>query len=117
MKQIFACGGLAHKSPVVMQIYADVLGLPIKVTAVKQTSALSTSIFAAVAAGSEKGGYDDYASAVARMVKPPKGEYFPIPENVERYKKLFAIYREMHDFLGEEGSPMLRLRELQRESL
>ena len=117
VKQIFACGGLAHKSPVVMQIYADVLGLPIKVTAVKQTSALSTSIFAAVAAGSEKGGYDDYPSAVARMVKPPKGEYFPIPENVERYKKLFAIYREMHDFLGKEGSPMLRLRELQRESL
>ena len=117
VKGVYACGGLAHKSPVVMQIYADVLGLPIKVSAVKQTSALSTSIFAAVAAGSAKGGYDDYATAVSRMVKPPKREYFPIPENVERYQKLFAIYREMHDLLGKEGSPMLRLRELQRECL
>ena len=32
-------------------------------------------------------------------------------------QKLFAIYREMHDLLGKEGSPMLRLRELQRECL
>lgn len=116
--EIFACGGLAHKSPVVMQIYSDVLGLPIKVTAVKQTSALSTSIFAAVAAGAKNGGYDSYEGAVENMVRPPKCQYFPIPENVAKYRELFSVYKDLHDYLGDEArSPMLRLRKIQRESL
>ncbi len=111
--EIFACGGLAHKSDVVMQMYSDVLNTPIKVTAVKQTSALSTAIFAAVAAGGKMGGYDDYETAVAAMVKPPKCVYNPIPENVEKYNQLFEVYSEMHDLMGRaENSPMKKLRAL-----
>lgn len=118
VKEIVACGGLAHKSPVVMQIYADVLNLPIKITAVKQTSALSTSIFAAVAAGSKNGGYDSYEEAVTHMVKPPKCEYRPIAANVKKYAQLFEVYKDLHDYLGmNENSPMKRLRKLQKESI
>ncbi len=116
INEIYACGGLAHKSAVVMQMYSDVLNTPINITAVKQTSALSIAIFAAVAAGGSSGGYDDYETAVQAMVKPPKCVYNPIPENVEKYNALFEVYKEMHDLMGrEENSPMKKLRAIRGE--
>ena len=112
--KIFACGGLAHKSPVLMQIYADILNTPITVTAVKQTSALSAAIFAAVSTGAADGGYDTFEEAVAHMVQPPKCVYTPNPENVEKYNSLYKVYRAMHDYLGDQNSPMKELRRIQR---
>jgi len=118
VKKIFACGGLAHKSPILMQIYADILNQPISVTAVKQTSALSTAIFAAVAAGSRDGGYDTFDEAVEHMVQPPRRVYTPDPANVPKYDRLYRVYREMHDLLGAaKESPMKELRRIQRESI
>ena len=114
---IYACGGLAHKSPVVMQIYADVLNKPIQVTALKQTSALAAAIFAAVAAGEALGGYDDYQTAVDNMVKPPKCVYTPIAENVKKYDELFKLYKELHDYFGRNSqSPMKKLRSIQKRA-
>ena len=117
VNKIFACGGLAHKSPVLMQIYADVLNAPITVTAVKQTSALSAAIFAAVAVGEADGGYDTFEDAVAHMVQPPKCVYTPNPENVPKYDQLYKVYRAMHDYLGAANSPMKELRRIQRENI
>ena len=117
VNKIFACGGLAHKSPVLMQIYADVMNAPITVTAVKQTSALSAAIFAAIAVGEADGGYDTFEDAVAHMVQPPKCVYTPIPENVEKYDRLYKVYRAMHDYLGAADSPMKELRRIQRENI
>ncbi len=111
---LYACGGLAQKNETLMQIFADVLGMPIKVSAVKQTSAMGTAIMAAVSAGPERGGYADYSQAVAAMVPPPTREYRPDPQNVEQYKKLFSIYRELHDYMAREDSPMKRALEMQR---
>jgi hypothetical protein len=33
---------------------------------------------------------------------------------VEQYKKLFAIYRELHDSMAREGSPIKRLLDIRR---
>lgn len=118
INNIFACGGLAHKSPFIMQIYADIVNKDIILTAMPQTSALSSGIFAAVAAGCERGGYDDFETAVAHMVKPPKHVYRPIPENVEAYQPLFHIYKDMHDLMGrDQNSPLKRLRNYQKQVL
>ncbi len=117
INKIFACGGLAHKSDVLMQIYADVLNAPIAVTAVKQTSALSAAIFAAVALGEAGGGYDTFEDAVAHMVQPPKCVYTPNPANVAKYDQLYKVYRAMHDLLGDPNSPMKELRRIQRECI
>ena len=49
--ELVACGGLPEKNKLLMQIYADVIGLPIRVSASKQTPALGSAMFGAVAAG------------------------------------------------------------------
>lgn len=114
--QVYACGGLAQKNPLIMQIYSDVMGLPIKVSAVKQTSAMASALFAAVAAGSGKGGYDAYTEAIAAMIPAPRHMYKPIPENVEKYNTLFKIYKQLHDTMSApENNAMKQLRALQRE--
>lgn len=113
---LYACGGLAQKNTLLMQIYSDVMEQPIKVTAVKQTSALASAIFAAVAAGSGKGGHSNYTEAVAAMVPAPAREYKPVPENVRKYRELYSVYRRLHDLMSEgENNAMKQLRELQRK--
>ncbi len=59
VKQIVNCGGIAEKNPLVMQIYADVTGRPIKISRSAQTCALGAAIAGAVVAGKKAGGYDD----------------------------------------------------------
>ena len=51
IKQIVNCGGIAEKNPVVMQIYADVTGRPMKISRSAQTCALGAAIAGAVVAG------------------------------------------------------------------
>ena len=56
--ELVACGGLPEKNKLLMQIYADVTGREFKVSASKQTPALGSAMFGAVAAGKARGGYD-----------------------------------------------------------
>ncbi len=68
--EVVACGGLAEKSPLIMQIYADVTGRPFRVSASDQTPALGSAMFGAVAAGAAAGGHatiEDAARAMARL--------------------------------------------------
>ncbi len=57
VEQIVNCGGIAEKNPLVMQIYADVTGRPIKISRSAQTCALGAAIAGAVVAGTAAGGY------------------------------------------------------------
>ena len=61
--QVINCGGIADKNPVVMQIYADVTGRPMKVSRSAQTCALGSAIAGAVVAGAHK----DFESAEKAM--------------------------------------------------
>jgi len=97
--EIINCGGLAVRSPLLMQIYADVTGRPMKVSRSEQTPALGAAIFAAVAAGKEKGGYDSVDAAQKAMTGTNKS-YEPVQEHCETYKKLYALYRQLHDGFG-----------------
>ena len=54
IREIVACGGLAEKSPLIMQIYADVTGRPFRLSASDQTPALGSAMFGAVAAGAAR---------------------------------------------------------------
>ena len=51
VEQIVNCGGIAEKNPLVMQIYADVTGRPMKISRSAQTCALGAAIAGAVVAG------------------------------------------------------------------
>src|SRR5208283_2219245 len=59
IRQVVNCGGIAEKNPLVMQIYADVTGRPMKVSRSAQTCALGAAIAGAVVAGKAAGGYEN----------------------------------------------------------
>jgi L-ribulokinase len=99
IKQVINCGGLASKNALLMQIYADVTGRPMKISRSDQAPALGAAIFAAVAAGAKAGGYDSVEAAQNAMVEIGR-EYRPHKENHRVYRRLYSIYRQMHDAFG-----------------
>ena len=98
--QIVNCGGLSVKSPVLMQIYADIIGRPMKVSALDQTCAFGAAIFGAVAAGKDAGGFATVEEAQAKLCREREEVFTPIPENQAVYAQLYTIYRELHDAFG-----------------
>jgi len=102
IKEVVNCGGLAANNPLLMQIYADITGRPMKISRSKQTSALGAGIFAAVAAGKSSGGFDNVNEAQEKMTGIDK-TYEPIEENHIVYKKLYHLYKQLHDAFGMAG--------------
>jgi len=88
IKGIFALGGVAKKSPFIMQVMADVIDMPILVVRSEQTSALGSAMAAAVVGGF----YPTLVYAQKAMGNGFETEYLPIPENVEKYKVLYEQY-------------------------
>jgi L-ribulokinase len=99
IKEVINCGGLAVKNSLMMQIYADIIGRPMKISASQQTPALGAAIFAAVAAGKNNGGYNSVLEAQNNMTGISK-VYNPIPQNHEVYKKIFKLYYQLHEAFG-----------------
>lgn len=94
---IIALGGVAKKSPLVMQIMADVLNRPIKVASSEQTCALGAAMFAAVAAGA----HASVNAAIEQMGAGFDNEYEPIPENVAQYENIYAEYLKIGALIEE----------------
>ena len=116
IKKITACGGIAVKNEFLMQVYADVLKREIRIVRTSQAGALGSCIYASVAAGKEKGGYDDLAIASAHMGGTGERVFRPNLKNSAVYEKLFSEYRRLHEFFGRGGNDVMkRLRMLQRD--
>jgi L-ribulokinase len=98
--EVVNCGGIAERNPLVMQTYADVIGLEMKVARSAQTCALGSAMAGAVVAGKKAGGYDTFAAAQAAMSGVKKKTFKPDPENHRIYGELFRIYRTLHDAFG-----------------
>lgn len=115
--ELYACGGLPQKNKLLMQIYADVTNLEIKIAESKQTPALGAAMFGAVAAGSSKGGYENITAAAQKMGRVKKETFKPIPENVAIYEKLYQEYTSLHDYFGRgENDVMKRLKAIKEQS-
>jgi L-ribulokinase len=100
VEQIVNCGGIAEKNPLVMQIYADVTGRPIKISRSGQTCALGAAIAGAVVAGKAAGGYANYADAQKAMTGLKSRVFQPNPAAHAVYKELYSFYRKLHDAFG-----------------
>jgi len=94
--QVVNCGGIAEKNPVVMQIYADVTGRPMKISRSAQTCALGAAIAGAVVAGA----YPDYASAQKAMTGLKPRVFKPNPKANAVYHELYVLYKQLHDAFG-----------------
>jgi len=95
---VIALGGVAKKSPLVMQIVADVLNKPIKVARSEQAVALGTAMAAAVVAGV----YQTIPDAQAAMGGGFETEYHPDPEMVETYALLYERYKRFGRFIEDQ---------------
>ena len=113
VREFVVAGGLI-KNALLMQIYADVLNMPLSVVSSEQAPALGSAIHAAVAAGA----YPDVAAASEAMGKADRNVYAPIPDHVAAYDQLFAEYTTLHDYFGRGANDVMhRLRGLRRAAL
>ena len=99
-ERVVACGGLPHKSGLLVQIYADILGQPVEVAASAEATALGVAIAAAAAAGPDRGGYATLEDAVRVMVSPARGVVAPQETAREPYDIAYAQYLILHDWFG-----------------
>jgi len=95
---VIALGGVAKKSPFVMQTVADILNMPIRVARSEQACALGAAMFAAVVAGI----YPDVEKAQKAMGSGFEKEYLPIKENVVKYHGLYEDYSKTANFVEKE---------------
>ena len=111
VEEIWACGGIPNKNPLLMQIYADVLDMPLHVSACTQAPALGAAIYAAAAAGC-----GDIYEMVDAMGDRSCRIFEPNSRNQEVYDELYGEYKRLHDYFGKgENAVMERLRAIAKK--
>jgi len=93
--EVVNTGGLAVKNATLMQIYADILGRPLKVAASEQTCALGAALFGAISGGTVS--LDEVQRNCCRM---RDRIYSPITENQLVYREIYTLYKKIHDAFG-----------------
>ncbi len=105
VEHVSACGGISQKNPLMMQIYADVLGRPIRVTGQLQTAALGAAVLAAAAAKL----YETPQQAVRAMTAAAERVYLPDPARSARYETLYGHYCTLAEHFAKESPLMHQL--------
>ena len=108
VNEVTIAGGIAKKNPFIMQVYADVLGKPVRIAGSAQNAALSSAIWAAYAAGSEGGGYGSLEEAVEHMADILECSYVPDQESRQVYNVIYGEYEKLHDYFGRGVNPVMK---------
>jgi len=103
ISEVINCGGITEKNPLLMQIYADVIGREMKIARSAQSCALGSAIAGAVVAGKQAGGYDNFADAQTAMCGVKETTYKPDSESNKVYQQLYLLYKQLHDAFGLES--------------
>ena len=106
--EIIACGGIANKNNVLMQIYSDVTNRVIKILDSPNATAHGAAMFGAIAAGKGKGGYDDIEEAAINMSSTINKCVFPNKRNVQIYDKMFSEYKQLYEYFGKGGNEVMK---------
>lgn len=95
IKGLIGLGGVAKKSPYIMQVMADVMNMPIRIHKSEQTCAMGASMFAATAAGL----YNKVEDAMQAMGQGFDAAYHPNKKNVAYYQKRYEQYKKLGSFV------------------
>jgi L-ribulokinase len=96
LDRIVACGGIAEKSPLTLQLLADTSGRPVSVPASSEIPGRGAALFGAVAGGA----FTDINAAVKATRPPVARTYTPRPDATAVYDRVYAIYRDLYELLG-----------------
>ncbi|MGI8714371.1 MAG: ribulokinase [Solirubrobacteraceae bacterium] len=96
LTEIVANGGIAEKSPLTMQLLADVSGRRVRVPDSGLIPARGAALFGAVAAGV----YDGIRDAIAATAPADARVYEPQPAATAIYDRVYPIYRSLYELLG-----------------
>lgn len=106
IRELYAGGGISRKNPMLMQIFADTLGMDIRVTDSTQAGSKGSAIFAAAACGY----YPSLEAAASALADRCETVYHPNAENLEAYTKLYKEYITLCKYFAEgENDVMKRL--------
>jgi L-ribulokinase len=103
LDQIVACGGIATASPLLMQLFADISGLPVHVPASGEVPARGAALFGAVAGGA----FDGISDAVATAPPGTAHTYSPNVGAKRAYDRVYSVYHGLHDLLGRSNVELL----------
>lgn len=95
VKGLIGLGGVAKKSPYIMQTMADVMNMPIRIHKTEQTCAIGAAMFAATVAGI----YPQVEDAMHAMGQGFEKTYEPRPEMVDIYAVRYQRYKEVGGFI------------------
>src|SRR5205809_6486669 len=95
VKGLIGLGGVARKSPYIMQMMADVMNMPLRVHKSEQTCAAGAAMFAATAAGV----YSKVEDAMVAMGRGFDAEFFPDAQKTAIYAKRYSQYSDLGNFI------------------
>lgn len=95
IKGLIGLGGVAKKSPYIMQVMADVMNMPIRIHRSEQTCAMGAAMFAATVAGL----YDKVEDAMQSMGQGFDTTYHPRLKNIAHYQRRYQQYKEAGAFI------------------
>ncbi len=95
VKGLIGLGGVARKSPYIMQVMADVMDMPIRIHRSEQTCAAGAAMFAATVAGI----YNSVEEAMAAMGQGFDKTFYPDPAKKVIYARRYERYKELAQFI------------------
>src|SRR2546425_9247804 len=102
--EVIACGGLAERNALLLQLIADIIGREVLVSQVQHASAVGAAIYAAAAAGGSGGGFADLHDAIRRMGGTERTAYRPRPAEPRLYESLYRDYLDPARYFGGGGT-------------
>jgi len=105
VKGLIGLGGVARKSPYIMQVMADVMDMPIRIHQSEQTCALGAAMFGATAAGL----YPRVEEAMVAMGQGFDMHYKPNPSAAQIYARRYRKYQEAGSFLAKDHNTVPEL--------
>jgi L-ribulokinase len=96
VEEIVACGGIAERSPLLMQMFADASGRSVHVPSSSEIPARGSALFGAVAAGA----FADIGAAIAATRPGTARTYTPDPDAKQIYDDVYTVYRSLYETLG-----------------
>jgi L-ribulokinase len=110
--EFIVAGGLL-RNPFLMQVYSDILRMPISIIGSSQGPALGSAIHAAVAAGA----YASVRDAAHVMGKLNRDVYTPDSAAADAYDTLYEEYTLLHDYFGRGTNDVMHhLKAIKREA-